>query len=274
MLRNAFRERFEALAPDPLSALINAAPAVAVFLTLICAGLMTATYNHPADERNLFVFDFGRVVFAGGMTAAALWLLRHYWTQIRNGYVRESLYEQLRSNGYTLADATALVGIGQALTAAGISWRRTFAMLRDLPADADVIAETLRRLPIPARRARQDLWPHIVLGALVMALALVVLELSFLAFARAEYLASFAEHSWISQAAFRCALLSLGGTALGLDRWAQRRQLNYLRRGLENCRDAGLDAGNSALFLLHMQLNRNDRKALSFLRAEAVPTTK
>ena len=31
MLRNAFRERFEALAPDPLSAIINAAPAVAVF---------------------------------------------------------------------------------------------------------------------------------------------------------------------------------------------------------------------------------------------------
>ena len=66
----------------------------------------------------------------------------------------------------------------------------------------------------------------------------------------------------------RSGFLVLSGAIYGLGRLQQLRKRNNLRRSLENCRDAGLNAGSAALLLIQTPaLTRRGKKATVALSA-------
>ena len=145
-------------------------------------------------------------------------------------------------------------------------------MTRDVPADDDIVAAVLRRMP--AERPRfLDLCAHIALGALWALTVLVVLELLTIAFARDDLPFDLplllSSKSWDTLLlASRFFILAFGGAAFGLCRLIMIRRRNNLRRSLERCRDAGLNGGSAALLLAQTPaLIGNDKKAAVALRA-------
>ena len=268
---NRIRERLVEIALEPLDAITNVAQLAVGLLAAAYLAAQIGSFG-PEDDLSEFLILFYLVILLAGIAVVVLEVGSRCWGRWQTRRARERLYARLRSQGHTPERSAALVGIVRAL-ASVYTWRQSLAMIRDAPADADIVAAVLRRMPAPERRAFPNLLVHIALGAL-FALALIgALELLILAFApddfRHEFPVYLPAKSWGTTALASFFLLfPLSGATFGVCRLIQIRQRNNLRRSLERCRDAGLNAGGAALLLAQTPaLLSNDKKAAVALRA-------
>ena len=215
--------------------------------------------------------DFFFAIILASIAMAVLGKASRRWRRRRTRRARERLYERLRSQGQTPERSAALVGIYRALLCA-YPRRQSLAMTRDVPADDDIVAAVLRRMPAE-RRGFLDLCANIALGALFALAVLVALELLTLALAPDDLPfdipSLLSSKSWDTLLlASRFFILAFGGAAFAAGRLILIRQRDNLRRSLERCRDAGLDGGSAALLLAQTPaLISNDKKAAVALRA-------
>ena len=269
---NPVRDYLGALAPDPLTALINVAELAVVLLTvayLIARIAVLPTF--PVDDAGEFFSGFFFAIILASIAMAVLGKASRCWRRRRTRRARERLYERLRSQGNTPERSAALVGIYRAL-ASVYTRRQSFAMTLDVPAGDDIVDAALRRMPAE-RRGFLDLCANIALGALFALATLVAYELLILALASDELPFDIPSlllpKSWNTiLLASRFFILAFGGAAFAAGRLILIRQRDNLRRNLERCRDAGLDGGSAALLLTQTPaLISNDKKATAALRA-------
>ena len=273
MLSRAMPERVRGPAADA------AASAASVLLIagayLMCAAFLVYLNSNAHATLSFDSASAGKAAIMLALSGAVGFaiLTRYYRRQRRSRAVTEQLHAQLRSDGQTPERAAALVGCHQALTAARHDARQSAAMLRSIPADANIIEAALRWTPRPEWRPRREI-PGMILSGLGLLLAFATMELTTAAIADAQ---GIGDHVWSGYSAGRIVWLTavglVGGGGLW---WLTRRDLylrkDALRRGLENCLNAGLDASATALLLLHMQhMIRNNKKAKHACAAATAP---
>ena len=263
---SAIREHLDDLAPYPLAAIINAAQTAVTFLAAAYLLGQTASYNGESDI-NEFLALFYLVILLAGIAVTVLELGSHHLKRRLDRRARERLYERLRSRGHTPERAATLVGICQALASASYTWRQSTALARGVPTDGDIAEAMLRRMPAPdacagIRRRFPNLCAHIASGALIGLTLVVAFDLTILAFAP-DY--PFLDTEILVA---KSGLLAFSGAIYGLRRWRKIRRRDNLRRELERCNSAGLDAGSAALLLTQTPaLIRSDKKAAVALSA-------
>ena len=248
------RWRIRRPAPDPEDIQITALyviQAVAEFAAFAPAitllALHTASSPTRGGEPPGFPLGFGLMV-ATLVAIGAILALKFGRSRLVLT-MRERWRARLRSEGHNPERAAALVGLRQALETAGYNRRQARDMTGNAPADADIIAELLRRIPAAPdwRRNRRDLvatCATCAAGAVFGLLSMFAYDQFMLAFDGYELI----RHS-VAPSAY-IALPLAGAAYMGLVLLVRQRRQKALRRCLEDCRDAGMDAGSAALLLL------------------------